>query len=324
MLGYDAAKDEVIYHEPAEDDAAYRRMPRARFLSLWPLKYAPERWTVIRLRLEPGSIRTPPPPQGFSRADYAQHVMRLRRTLPTGFNVVIEPPFAVIGNEPPLIVRARAKNTVRWAVTRLERDFFRREPTRILDIWLLKDAPSYRRFVRERFGDAPSTPYGFYSQRSNALVMNIATGGGTLVHEIVHPFMEANFPECPAWFNEGLGSLFEQSADRDGHIVGLTNWRLAGLQRAIRQGPLPSFRQLTSMTDHQFYEQDPGSNYAQARYLLYYLQERGLLVRYMREFLHNRHDDPTGCATLARVLGTSDLRAFQRQWERFVLGLRFP
>jgi len=28
-----------------------------------------------------------------------------------------------------------------------------------------------------------------------------------LVHEIVHPFMRANFPECPAWFNEGLASL---------------------------------------------------------------------------------------------------------------------
>ena len=42
--------------------------------------------------------------------------------------------------------------------------------------------------------------------------MNIATGGGTLVHEIVHPFMAANFEQCPSWFNEGLGSLYEQSA----------------------------------------------------------------------------------------------------------------
>ena len=46
--------------------------------------------------------------------------------------------------------------------------------------------------------------------------MNIATGGGTLVHEIVHPFVEANFPGCPTWFNEGLGSLYEQSAERKG------------------------------------------------------------------------------------------------------------
>ena len=31
---------------------------------------------------------------------------------------------------------------------------------------------------------------------------------------MVHPFVEANFPDCPAWFNEGLGSLYEQCAER--------------------------------------------------------------------------------------------------------------
>ena len=178
--------------------------------------------------------------------------------------------------------------------------------------------------MRERFGEPPWTPYGFYSDRQGALVMNIATGGGTLVHEIVHPFMESNFPACPAWFNEGLGSLFEQSADRGGHIVGLTNWRLAGLKRAIGARRVPSFRTLTATTDAQFYHQDPGSNYAQARYLLYYLQERGLLVRYTREFLNSRRADPTGYATLRRVLGETDMRAFQRRWEAYVMGLSFP
>ena len=90
------------------------------------------------------------------------------------------------------------------------------------------------RGVKSLTGNEPGTPYGFYSAKHNGLFMNIATGGGTLVHEIVHPYVEADFPNAPPWLNEGLGSLFEQSADRDGHIVGLTNWRLAGLQRAIR------------------------------------------------------------------------------------------
>lgn len=58
VLGYDERTDEVVYHEPAEDDGAYRRMPRARFLALWPLKYQATRWTVIRFRLHPGA---PPP-----------------------------------------------------------------------------------------------------------------------------------------------------------------------------------------------------------------------------------------------------------------------
>jgi hypothetical protein len=82
---------------------------------------------------------------------------------------------------------------------------------------------------RKDFQSKPTTPYGYYSSTHKALVMNISTGGGTLVHEIVHPFIEANFPNCPAWLNEGLGSLYEQCGEVDGHIHGYTNWRLPGI-----------------------------------------------------------------------------------------------
>ncbi len=122
--------------------------------------------------------------------------------------------------------------------------------------------------------------------------MNISTGGGTLVHEIVHPFMSANFPECPSWFNEGLASLYEQSSERDGRIIGLTNWRLAGLQEAIREGTVPPFKTLCGTTTRQFYDQDKGTNYSQARYLCYHLQERGLLKLYYQTFRKNCETDP--------------------------------
>jgi hypothetical protein len=48
VLGYDNDSDQVIYHEPAESDGAYRRMDRELFLKLWPLKYNQDIWTVIR------------------------------------------------------------------------------------------------------------------------------------------------------------------------------------------------------------------------------------------------------------------------------------
>jgi hypothetical protein len=154
--------------------------------------------------------------------------------------------------------------------------------------------------------------------------MNIATGGGTLVHEIVHPFMYANFPECPSWFNEGLGSLFEQSNERDGHIVGMTNWRLAGLQRAIKAGTVPAFKELTAMTSGEFYNEDRGTNYAQARYLCYYLQERGLLIDFFKQFVANQKTDPSGFDTLKKVLKEEDMGEFKKKWEAFVLKLTFP
>ena len=81
------------------------------------------------------------------------------------------------------------------------------------------------------------------------VVMNIATSGGTLVDEIVHPYMAANFPECPSWFNEGLASLYEQCGEENGRIHGDTNWRLAGLQKAIRSKKLPPFKSL--LLDHE-------------------------------------------------------------------------
>jgi hypothetical protein len=159
--------------------------------------------------------------------------------------------------------------------------------------------------------------------------MNIATGGGTLVHEIVHPFMRANFPDCPAWFNEGLASLYEASAERDGHIRGLINWRFKGLERAIKDGKTISFQQLTSMTDAEFYGGSDGATsyseyYAQARYLCYYLQEKGLLLKFYHEFAANATRDPTGYKTLKRVLGENDMQAFKGKWEKFVLELRSP
>ena len=122
----------------------------------------------------------------------------------------------------------------------------------------------------------------------------------------------------------GAGSLYEQSAERDGRIVGLTNWRLAGLQRAIRRGALPPFRALLAASSSEFYDGRHGdTGYAQARYLLYYLQERGLLVPFYRRFHAARREDPTGLATLRAVLDEKDLDDFQRRWERWVLALRF-
>jgi hypothetical protein len=213
---------------------------------------------------------------------------------------------------------------VRWATAHLKEEYFSRDPKEILDVFLFKDKVSYQRNTLSFFHETPTTPYGFYSPTHGALLMNIATGGGTLVHEIVHPFIEANFPGCPPWFNEGLGSLYEQSGDEGGHIHGYTNWRLAGLQRAIREKRVPSFKALTAQSDHAFYDEDRGTNYSQSRYLLYYLQEKGLLTRYYREFFDHKGEDPTGYETLKRVLGEPDLDAFKARWEAYVLGLTFP
>jgi len=213
---------------------------------------------------------------------------------------------------------------VRWAVDKLKQDFFEKDPPEILEVWLFKDKESYDENTRKIFHDTPTTPYGYYSPSLKALIMNIATGGGTLVHEIVHPYVAANVPDCPPWLNEGLGSLFEQSAEKDGHIRGLTNWRLAGLKKAIEAGTVPSFEKLAGMDATEFYTRDKGTNYGQARYLLYYMQEKGLLLDFWKKLRAARKEDPTGYKTLVAALGEEDMKDFKKRWEEYVPKLTFP
>lgn len=261
----------------------------------------------------------------FTQADFDRHIELLQKKIPAkDFTVVVSPPFVVVGNESPDRVRDWSEGTVQWAVKKLKKAYFTQDPRQILDIWIFKDEESYRTNCKRLFGKTPDTPFGYFSQDDGALVMNIARGGGTLVHELVHPFVAANFPNCPAWFNKGLGSLYEQSGEEEGEIHGYTNWRLRGLQQAIHKGNLTSFKTLCHTTDAEFYEKDRGTNYAQARYLCYYLQQKGLLKTYYRRFLANRKDDPSGYKTLKAVLERDDMDAFQKQWESYVLKLKYP
>jgi len=321
VLGYDGQSDEIVYHDPSVQDGAYLRMARDDFLDLWTIQ-GRYQWGVIRLRLDPRELEYGDASDGNTAADFAQHVMQLRKIVPQGFTIAVEPPFAIVSDAHPIEVAAYAHGTIRRAVALLKKDFFARDPKEIVDIWLLSDDVSYTEHARRVFGESPDTPYGFYSREHQAIVINIATGGGTLVHEIVHPFIAANFPSCPPWLDEGLASLYEYPTSVDGHIRGLVNWRLPTLKAAIALGELPTFEWLTSRTDDQFYGEDPGTNYAEARYLCYFLQQRGKLVDFYHAFYEARAVDPTGYATLLDVLDVGDDTRFERDWSGWILGLK--
>ena len=68
---------------------------------------------------------------------------------------------------------------------------------------------------------------------------------------------------------------------------------------------------------------DRGTNYAQARYLCYYLQEKGLLPAFYHAFVENHKKDKTGYETLKKILKEDDMDAFKKHWEKYVMDLRF-
>lgn len=235
-----------------------------------------------------------------------------------GFTVLVEAPFVVIGDESPKKVRSRAA-FLRWVVRLIEQDFFAKQPDKIIEVWLFRNLKTYRTGAKKYFDDEPSTPYGYYSSADDALVMNIGPGAGTLSHELVHPYIEANFPDGPSWFNEGLASLYEQPRERDGHMWGTTNWRLPGLTRMIRDKTIPSLRSLLQTTRDGFYDASYDS-YAYARFLCQYLQDHGKLREFYAKFVADTKDR-TGEAALIDVLG-HDLATFEPIFHKWALSLR--
>ncbi|MEI7823643.1 MAG: hypothetical protein WCK55_22265, partial [Verrucomicrobiota bacterium] len=51
---------------------------------------------------------------------------------------------------------------------------------------------------------------------------------------------------------------------------------------------------------------------------------KNLPVKFHREFTAHAKDDPTGFQTLKKVLGETDMIAFQKRWQETVMKLTFP
>lgn len=327
ITGYDAAADELRYHDPALERGADLRMSRARFLALWPLRKDEHTLSLIRLALRPVDLKAPEPTTGVTAADLAQAVRAAREKIgqEKGFTILVQSPWVVVGDGGPAEVRRLATGTVAWTSAQLRAAYFPRELDEVWTVWLFDTDESYTDHAMAYFGDYPGTPYGYADGDERALVMNIGTGGGTLVHEMVHPYMQVNLPDCPAWMNEGLASLYEHVGAVDGQIHGFVNWRLPGLQRAIRGGTLPSLRWLTAATPEQFYDPETsGTHYAMSRYLMQYLQDQGKLRAFMAAYSRDRAKDPGGYQTLLDTLQVTDVPAFTATWEQWALSLRWP
>jgi hypothetical protein len=234
--------------------------------------------------------------------------------------VIVRPPFVLAGDLSEAGLSRWYDRTIHPASQAMNASYFSVQPDEVITILLFSGEEPYNRYAKSLFGDEEVSVYGYFKPASRTLVMNIGTGGGTLVHELTHALMEFDFPKVPDWFNEGLASLHEQCQFReDGSgIDGLVNWRLPKLQEAIADGRLRSLESLISADDFRSSAQ-VGLNYAQARYFCMYMQEQGVLGDYYHRFRKNQKADPLGAATVLEVFpGKSwqDLDEEFREWVR--------
>ena len=218
----------------------------------------------------------------------------------------------------------RSVGLVRSAMAAFLNGRFAKKPERAISVYLFGTGASYEGFCRKRY-DAPCIAhYGFYSPSDRAMVMNAGLGLGTLTHELVHPLVEADFPDAPTWINEGIASVFEAPViPRAGEIHGVKNWRHPRLARALtsrNERDRARLDALFGMSDQAFRGDGEDLHYAMARYACQWLDSRGLLWRFYQRWRDSFADDPTGERAFAAVVGTPPREA-HAAWAKWVLHL---
>jgi hypothetical protein len=304
--------------------------PRGILLGLGPLAIvAGSYWLSFpdagRPADDAGTAAPPPPATGSPRVNSRleracrERATELAAKLQPGMPILVRTPFVLAGD----VTESRLDRLHRELVLPISRAlhtcYFDRRPTEPVTILVFSAERSYQEYAARLDGRTRPWYSGYYQRKDRRIMVNLATGRGTLSHELTHALAHFDCPELPQWFDEGLASLHEECRISDDglKLTGRSNWRLAYLTGPLRAGRLPSVDAL--MSQREIRGGQEALVYAHARYFCLYLQHRGLLVHFYRKFKGTIADDPTGRAALQDLLHADSLDGFDgefRQWLR--------
>lgn len=255
-------------------------------------------------------------------AECEQTAAKLRPRLGNDCALVVRAPYVIAGDMPERELVDWHDKTIAAAARALTKFYFQKVPNAPITVLLFTNEKSYDHYTKHLFNEEGISVYGYYKADGRTLVMNVGTGGGTLVHEMTHALIDFDFPKVPDWFNEGLASLYEQSQflPNDQGIEGLPNWRLPGLQDVIRKQRLGTIEALIKTDD--FRGPLVGINYAQARYFCLYLQEQKLLQEFYRRFRAAQAQDPRGLKTVSDLFGPDRWARIDQDFQAWALQLK--
>jgi hypothetical protein len=199
----------------------------------------------------------------------------------------------------------------------LWRCFFDRRPDQPVLVVALSTEQSYRAAALRLDGYEPVAYSGYTQRAERRIVVNVATGEGTLVHELTHVLGLFDFPQMPEWCDEGLAALHEEAqfSEDNLRLIGMRNWRFRLLADAHRQGAWPHLSSVIRTS--AFRGEGESLHYAYVRCFCLFLQERGLLEHFYRKFRLGVGDDPSGLLTLRELMGarhTSEIDASFQKW----------
>ena len=243
----------------------------------------------------------------------------LRQRLPDGWNVVVHEPFVLGGDCDATILDASYRQTVLPTARALSIQYFDHPPAWPVTILLCSSDDSFRECQR-RLDERERIEYsGIYSRTDHRIVINVATGDGTLAHELTHALAHADFSLLPEWLDEGLASLHEECEfSSDGlRLIGLDNWRRNTLQEARQNRQL---RSVMDLANERFATSDRAAiDYAHARYFCLFLQQRQLLEPLYRKCRSRVDADPTGVLSLCELFATRHPSEIDEQFQAWLI-----
>ena len=178
------------------------------------------------------------------------------------------------------VARAKRREVVTVAdrvVTDVARRFTRKDgdPHAQIQLCLLPDNARYRE-ASAAFDDTPSD-WGFYRPDMRVAMANLGASIGNLRHELVHPLIGDDFPNIPAWLNEGIAALYGTARWNGRRFEFLVNYRLRDLQSAIKDGTVPTIAELAKSTHADVRGPRAMTFYAMSRYVLLFVEKQGKL-----------------------------------------------
>ncbi len=238
--------------------------------------------------------------------------------LPGEFQIVIKSPFLIAGDLPPARLEKIHTDVIGPVARALRETYFQSAPSSPITIVVCSTEDLFRQLAYEWDGHLDAGYHGYYQRDKRRILLDLEAGNGSLAHELTHALSHADCEDLPEWFDEGLGALHEEAefAARGQHLVGLPNWRCRLTRRAAHKERLPALEKLTDPA--KFRTGDVGLNYAVARSICLFLQDRQVLQKYYAELRTRPPSDAEGIATLCRVLGVKTASQVEAQFAAWV------
>lgn len=251
--------------------------------------------------------------------NYQSVIDRYKENLNSSTRIVRFKYFVIFSNLESSVTYKLIDTVLRNTISAISNNYLSKLPDSITAVFLFDDYDSYKNFAIKLFdlSEHDLSPFGFYKISRNVICIRYVSWKGSLPHEVTHALIQADFPDIPSWFNEGFASMHENAKYIDGNMEAIYSWRILALRRAFENNTYTSLRKLMETSDEELYSDKSSFYYAQARYLFHYIQLKGLLKDYYKNFRETYEEDNTGITQLERLMGKS-LEEIEPDYIKFV------